>query len=121
MPNGRSRSQRSRSANARRNRARDRRASARPAAAPQRPAIVRLMDEIKTAEPDICEETLFFRALRRFVVEGHANRMDEVVHLAEGFINTVQEFAEFEAQAVESLRHEVHWGCPAAGESRRRD
>ena len=114
MPNGRSHSQRSRAANARRNRARDRRASARPAAAPQRPAITRLMNEIEATDPDICTETVVLRAIRRFVIEGHANRMDEVVHLAEGFINMVQEFAEFEAVAVESLRHEVHWGCPAA-------
>ena len=113
MPNGRTRSQRSRAANARRNRARGRASARRPAAA-QRPAIARIMDQIEATDPHICKETLFFRALRRFVVEGHANDMDAVANLAEGIIGTAVEFAEFEAEAVQSLRHEAHWGCPAA-------
>jgi len=34
--------------------------------------------------------------------------MDEVTNLAEGIIGAAAEFAEFEAEAVQSLRHEAH-------------
>ena len=88
--------------------------SARPAAAPQRPTIARLMDEIEATDPDICKETLFFRALRRFVTEGYANDIKDVTLFSVAFNEIIRDSPGFEQEVAQTLRHEAHWDCPTA-------
>jgi hypothetical protein len=72
------------------------------------------MDEIEATDPDICKETLFFRALRRFVTEGYANDIKDVTLFSVAFNEIIRDSPGFEQEVAQTLRHEAHWDCPTA-------